>query len=92
MAATVTVDTEALRAAVRKYQDLHTDMSDASMQQPAGFDRSTSAATEAAGNLGAALSGIVSAVGELGERLWEVAQHYEDVDACVVHDFDAAGR
>ncbi|MDN5964038.1 MAG: hypothetical protein L0H81_05790 [Actinomyces sp.] len=92
MTDTVTVDTEALRSTVRKYQDIHSDMAVASIQQPAGFDRSTAAASDAAGNVGAAISAVVEAVGELGERLWEVAQYYEDVDACVVHDFDAVGK
>ncbi|MDO4717017.1 MAG: hypothetical protein Q4B08_05565 [Propionibacteriaceae bacterium] len=85
---TLAVDTAALRSVYSRYEDLHTTMAAAAIQQPAGFDRSNGHATKAAGTIGEGISGFVTAIGQLASAVWEVAQHYQHVDACVSHDFD----
>lgn len=59
---TLAVDTAALRSVYSRYEDLHTTMAAAAIQQPAGFDRSNGHATKAAGTIGEGLSGFVTAI------------------------------
>lgn len=88
MADIVLVQTGPLRQVYQSYETLRTSASNGSFPVTAGFDRSQGHAESAAGTVGAAISAMVSAIGELGTAVHDVTKWYGDTDMCVQHGFD----
>lgn len=92
MANTLLVETVALRKVNDRYNELVATVANSSLQKPAGFDRSDAAAAEAAGMIGQGIAAWVSSLGGLATSVWDVAKHFQEVDASVQVDLDKLNR